>query len=388
MNHMRNKLYLYPLTLGVISSVLALLMSGVVAVSPVLGQERTGGTVGVEADRLEVDATTAVETNVCDGVTCADGSCAATVAECTSAPAEATAATVVGDDLDENDETLSAEPVSVGDGDSDGDGIDDDVERASYNNSRSNRSVIRDPDSDSDSDGDGLDDGTERAQNHNSSRSNRTEGVAAPDYNDPDDDGDGVPTQAAGGGIDKASPLLFEAVRGEGDLDGDGFGDVVEAQGTGFKVSRRSFSGIDGEVVASDNTGKEQLRSVKVRGTELRQWSEEERATFAQMRRASATGTPQYAAARVAEMVLGDERIESVEMDETAARMEYRARLNLLGFIPLQRTVQAEADREGSASITYPWYSFLATKPDSETIRSTLNELQIEIMMTLSADPI
>lgn len=420
---MHTRIHSHSLISVAILGVLASVCFVFIGVAMVHGQESTGSTIGTEADRLEVDVSAApVETNVCDGVTCSDGSCAATIDECGATPAAEAelSAPVLGDDLDENDETFSAEPVSASDGDSDGDGLDDGVERANYNNSRSNKSVIRDPDSDNDglddgteranynnsrsnrstvsgsaealdtdSDGDGLDDGTEGAQNQNSSRSNRTQ-PAAPDHLDPDDDGDGVPTRAADGELDKASPLLFEFARGDDDDDGDGISDPRMRADDGGVESRAGYmkiKGIDGEVEDTE-TGEQRLRRVHVSGADVRQWSEEEREAFVQMRGALATGTPQYASARVAQAVLDDERIESIELNGERSHMEYRAQLRWLGFIPTERVVTAKTEESGEVVIDYPWYSFLATTPDTEVIRDTISEIKIEILMTMTADPI
>ncbi|MGM0633797.1 MAG: hypothetical protein ACQETO_11585 [Pseudomonadota bacterium] len=126
------------------------------------------------------------DTNVCDGVTCSDGSCAATPAECGVVGQARSAASY--------NNSRSNRSTVRGPGDSDGDGLDDGNERANYNNSRSNKSKVRGP-GDSDSDADGLDDRMDtvraRSNSHNSSRSNRTEGVAQ-DFNDADSDGDGL----------------------------------------------------------------------------------------------------------------------------------------------------------------------------------------------------
>lgn len=128
----------------------------------------------------------------------------------------------------------------------------------------------------------------------------------------------------------------------------------------------------------------QRLRRVEVRGADVRAWSEEEREVFAEVRSTLATGTPEHAGARVAQAVLDDERIESVEIDDDQSRMEYRAQLRWFGFIPSERVVTATTNENGEVTVDYPWYSFLATKPNTETIRNTM----VEMLMTLSADPI
>jgi hypothetical protein len=120
----------------------------------------------------------------------------------------------------------------------------------------------------------------------------------------------------------------------------------------------------------------------------VRGWSDGERAAFAQVRSTLASGTPEYAGARVAAAVLADARIESIELDATGFALQYRAELRWLGVIPTERVVRATAAGGGEVAIDYPWYSFLASKPDTEAIRTTVAALPIEMLMTLTADPI
>lgn len=304
---------------------------------------------------------TAPDTNVCDGVTCPDGSCAATATECT-------VANVAPDYRDADSDgygDATARPIREGGQtvdagtvpeqtrvptDTDGDGMPD----------------VRDLDSN----GDGIGDETERAQTHNSSRSNRTEGVALDsDFNDPDDDGDSLPTNVARGSADKASPLLFDTLRNRPESEGDEVDtDSDMPQARPFI----KFDDIKGEVQEDTETGERRLSRVAVVARDLRNWTAEDRTAFTRLRDEIESNTPEAASLRVTEQLLADDRIEAIEATETDATVEYRATMRVLGFIPLERTVTARAQANGTVEIDYPWYRFLSTTPDNERINSLL----------------
>lgn len=343
-----------------------------------------GETGGIPADAvLEPDAANynntrsnrsaiAPPTNLCDGVTCPDGSCAATVDECATEAARAPGAPVCpdgGGDCDDTDPAVRPDQATCG-LDEDCDGMVDEepvlmenVERVENQNaSQSNRTEPVAVDAyDTDDDGDGLDDGTERAQNHNSSRSNRTSPVAVPDEVDSDDDEDGLPTVRSATADDKASPLLYTSLRAStGNIDGVPL------------VFDRLETSTQSEVAIDPNTNEPRLTRVAVSAADMRSWNEDDRVAFEVVVAEAPEGTPEQASLKIIEQVLNDERIESLEVSEAGAQAQYRASLRLFGFIPIEREVRASIDDQGSVEIDYPWYSFLATKPASDTIQSLL----------------
>ena len=239
-----------------------------------IAQEREGGgateTMELQMERIDYGAT---DTNVCDGVTCADGSCAATADMCTEvAPA----------------------PLN-------------------YNNTRSNRSSVAALEPASTTDVVRPTSTTERAQNHNSSRSNAPgEGYVDPIPSVDDDDGRMVPPAAAGRDIDKASPLLFDTLRwgGDEDSDGDGLPDVEETD-----LSARSFAKFDdikGEVTTDSATGERRLVSVAVSARDVRMWTEEDKAAFAELQASTASNTPEADSLLVTEHMLENDAIEEL----------------------------------------------------------------------------
>lgn len=339
----------------------------------------------------ELDKATpaAPDTNVCDGVTCPDGSCAATSDQCT--------ATAVNPDyLDPDD---------------DGDGLDDSVERAIREGGQTidagtipERSRVQ-----TDVDGDGLDDGAGRAQSHNSSRSNRTEGVANDDM---DSDGDGF-------GDEEMEPVQdYNATRSNkpsravfSDTDADGRPEVsmrggtfVEVDNEGNETNVRAGGGAGGHVycwgraeddegtmyawgrgiciagVATENASEQaqnQLAALQVRGDDVRGWSATERAAWQNYRQARATTSPEEElVAAMVEKTQSNERIQEITSDDESIEMRYRTELRLFGIIPIQRDVAAQASADGAVTVDYPWYRFLSRVPEQATIQSTLNELQ------------
>lgn len=234
--------------------------------------------------------------------------------------------------------------------------------------------------------GDTDSDGTERAQNNNSLDANQTDGIANPDFNDPDDDGDGLPTTRENG--DQASPKLFDGLSNNqnedetGDIDGDGRADAA-TRASGFI----KFGDIKGEVRANADTGERRLSSIAIAARDLRNWTKEDREAFTRLREAVASRTPEAASIKITELVLADDQIEELEASENEARVRYRANIKLFGLIPMEREVQAWTKADGSVEIDYPWYRFLSSTPDTEAIKSTLKHA-VEMLMTPTADSI
>lgn len=305
-------------------------------------------TVTKELDK----ATPASHTNVCDGVTCADGSCAATADECSAATQS------VGDPIPDIDITTDQPQTRIREG---GRTIE-----AGTAPERARTEPV-------DTDGDGFGDPTERAQDYNAARSNKPTSRADDESTDPDDDGDGVPTRA-GGGRDATTPLLFDVLRrnqeNSGDLDADGRPEVAASMSGFIK-----FDDINGEVREDPDTGERRLNSVAVAARDLRNWTTVDRAAFTRLREAVASNTPEHVSLRITERVLADDRIEEVEATETETRVRYRSSMKLFGFIPMEREVEARADATGEITIDYPWYRFISRVPDDTTIRTAAKDI-------------
>jgi hypothetical protein len=126
---------------------------------------------------------------------------------------------------------------------------------------------------------------------------------------------------------------------------------------------------------------------VAVAAQDVRNWSNSDREAFKRLQAAVASNTPEQASIRIAQQVLENEKIEKIEATQTEVRLNYRAEMRLFGLIPVEREVEGRAQTNGTVEIDYPWYRFLSTTPDTPDIENQL-QTSIEIMMTLTADPI
>ena len=385
------------------------------------------GTIAFAQERAEVN------TNVCDGVTCSDGSCVATSDMCVATEGEGAEGSTP-DGSQEGDSAIapgqdynaarSNKPTSVS---GSGGDCDDGDERCTPGESRQSDAVC--DALDDDCDGDSLSDG-QQAQDYNSVRSNKPGSVSggdddcddaqreitpgecpkeptavapAQDYNssrsnkpntsiDDDSDGDGLPTEASARATVQGqlfgAYVSADATAGTKALKkGDRLSTAESENASDGKPEFNRFSDIKGEVRVDEETGKRELSSVAVAAQDLRNWNNDDREGFTRLQAAVASNTPEQASLRIAQQVLDNERIEKIEATQTESRINYKAQMRLFGLIPIEREVEGRAQAKGAVEIDYPWYRFLSTTPDREEIENQLR-MSIEIMMTLTADPI
>jgi hypothetical protein len=282
------------------------------------------------------------------------------------------------------------------DDDCDGDSLSDGQQAQDYNSVRSNK-----PGSVSGGDDD-CDDAQREitpgecpkeptavapAQDYNSSRSNKPNTSI-----DDDSDGDGLPTEASARATVQGqlfgAYVSADATAGTKALKkGDRLSTAESENASDGKPEFNRFSDIKGEVRVNEDTGTRELASVSVAAQDVRDWSNDDREAFTRLQAAVASNTPEQASLRIAQQVLNNERIEKIEATQTEARVNYRAEMRLFGLIPVEREVEGRAQADGTVEIDYPWYRFLSTTPDREEIENQLR-MSIEIMMTLTADPI
>ncbi len=70
-----------------------------------------------------------------------------------------------------------------------------------------------------------------------------------------------------------------------------------------------------------------------------------------------------YAGAMVSE----DDRVKEIQMEDGTLSVRYGVDAKLFGFIPMQMTVRTEVAADRTVSVSYPWYSFLVMKTESES---------------------
>jgi len=391
----------------ILTASLALVLTASVG-TVAFAQERAQETANVEAtssveaanynnSRSNRSTVVAPDTNVCDGVTCSDGSCVATSDMCVAvegevaegntpdeSPADDSASAAPAQDYNA---TRSNKPSSINDGGGD---CDDSDERCTPGAAGPADAVCDTVDDDCD--GDSIEDG-QRAQDYNSSRSNKPNTAAYPvDNLDDDDDGDGLPTEASARAVDQVQ--LFGAYRSQDGSTGTKAlkkGDRLSTSDSENTADEKPeftrFSDIKGEVLVDEETGSRELSSVAVAAQDLRNWNSDDREAFSRLQAAVASNTPEQVSLRIAQQVLNNNRIEKIEATQTEARMNYRAQMRLFGLIPVQREVAGRAQADGTVEIDYPWFRFLSTVPDQDNLESEL-KTSIEMMMTLVADPL
>jgi hypothetical protein len=297
---------------------------------------------GVCVESLSVVQTTDVSTDDGD---CDDSEREVTSGACDDEVSVEKATIISGGDIEETDSIAPAQD---------------------YNSSRSNKpSSIRDGGGDIDDDEDRI----APAQDYNAARSNRPSSIR--DATD-----------------DQTAPYLWQSLQlvggvGSEDLDNDDDG-VSDGEGSNSTNTARiflKFDDIKGEVRVEEETGIIRLSQVAVAARDVRNWTEEDREAFTALRQAVASNTPEAASLRITQQLLDDDQIEEIEVNETESRVRYRASLRLFGFIPLEREVEATAQVNGEVVVNYPWYSFFATKPDTQRIRVALVDSRNSIVV-------
>ena len=351
-------------------------------------QRREAGSSGYfEGDQQRSQGAAAdSDTNVCDGVTCSDGNCAATPEECGAVGA--------------NYNNSRSNRANIGD--LDGDGVGDVQRTQDYNSSRSNkptRSITVSPDcDDSDDSCVSPDDFIVKAQDYNSTRSNRRKNsvgqlecraTTCPDGScAATEEQCEVPATERTASDNEIEVYAWSWGRntaasrgGEGHVYSWGQGVSVALAAVSHNTSRSNVRGA-AETEADDATATSTrvLRALEINGQHLREWNDEQRENLRRFQEEAAEpGSPEFIAARISSLVLANDRIEDLVVSEVETSMYYRDRLRLFGFIPVERDTFVRGSDVDDIEIDYPWYSFLASKPERENIRTVFSSLSQEL---------
>ncbi|MEX2515131.1 MAG: hypothetical protein WD335_03310 [Candidatus Paceibacterota bacterium] len=266
---------------------------------------------------------------------------------------------------------------SEGDTDTADDEQTSEQQEANYNNSRSNRSTVRD---DGDTDGDGYSD--VRAADGADARSNSTTSAAI-DPNDADSDDDGIidGTSRAGKRIDKTTPKLIEALS---------IDENSPLQNVGVEIRVRGDVCTGDDCDDDDDTNQPPTRadvSIRVSGDDVRGWSEEQKEEVrSRLQAASEITTANDFGLRVASAALDNEDVVDIASDKETTEVRYKTRLRLFGFIPTQATATARATSNGEVTVDYPWYSFLAQKVDENIFAQLTARLRADHDVMISVE--
>ncbi len=403
----------------------------------------TRGDITVTKELDKATPVAAPNTNVCDGATCADGSCAATAEMCGAE--EPIAGSVCSGFLCDNGECVSSSAMCGFDFETlpnvparcaadanlrcgDGSCATTPVDCPAESNPTL-ENYIREG-------GRTIDAGSARAQNHNSSRSNRTDGIAADsvcngflcdsgecvteeamcglateagvEIRDEDSDDDGLEDGTMRAQDYNAARSNKPTRSAFSDVDSDGRPEVVlltndfivltdinDVSGPrqaedGEVVCWGRAVGEDGRVYAwgqgicvalqatenASDTATARLAALQVRGDDVRAWSEEQRTAWrAYQDNKASTSAQERQATKMITQTQANDRIESIEADDSEVSMRYQTQMRVLGIFSIERTVTATAAADGEVVIDYPWYRFLSQVPEEATIKSILAEL-------------
>lgn len=84
----------------------------------------------------------------------------------------------------------------------------------------------------------------------------------------------------------------------------------------------------------------------------------------------------------VSSMQKADTHVSSVETSGSDVSLDYIQNIKLFGFIPVAVETTARVDAKGQATISYPWYAFLAVT-DSDSVQT---DIQSSVASTVHAD--
>lgn len=130
------------------------------------------------------------------------------------------------------------------------------------------------------------------------------------------------------------------------DSDDDGLADGTEAVGSGRG-----------------------LVSVRVDGATVRGWDAETKAAIrTRLQEANSQNEANDFGLFVAMQAIDHEDIEHIKVEESTATVTFQTRLNFLGFIPVNVTASTIAQSNGEVKTSYPWWSFLAGKSESDKV--------------------
>jgi hypothetical protein len=361
-----------------------------------------GDAAGYEEIQTTTITTSDREADLCDGVMCPDGNCVRTIEEC---PITETDVTGVGTMPTRDGTGVSIVPIRADiepasrpdylDTDDDGDSIptaaetdratpymmQEATERDREQGGNEAGSVRR-----SDEDVADEDEVIEKAQDYNSSRSNKRGGVFE------GVDLDSVPEVArTRAGFIKIDGVNGESTNTQASENEESlwcWGRAEAADGTEYRWGRGLCIAL-AAMENADDAARDRISALLVQGDEVRGWSEEERDAWRAYRadRSEVEDVDERLIEHMIERAQEDERIQEMRADDAGVEMRYQTTLRLFGFIPLQRTITARMDMESvEPKLDLPWYSFLTTKPEKETIRTlVLDTMDILVLVPARA---
>lgn len=309
----------------------------------------TGTTNNLADQIIETESiATPADINVCDGVTCPDGSCAPTADQCT------TTATISPDIYADSD-------IDQLDTDDDNDGIPDAVE---------DRPDYLDTDDDNDSvptyippSIDALevtapsaaittgDDAIDTAQDYNSTRSNKRENTIGDDIRDWNDQ------------IDDAIRLIAEPIQDYPDADQDEYGDAAPSENQVTQTNRDRYGSYD-----CDGTAQ--------RCIQIQTLSQEEKEAIRLRIQNNTRPEKEDLALAIAYNNSDNPAVREVRYNPETSDVEvlHDTQVRLLGFIKINTSAKTVINPEGIEKTSYPRWAFIARKGDSKRFGYSVEE--------------
>lgn len=259
--------------------------------------------------------------------------------------------------------------------------------------------------------------GTIPEQQQNSSSGDLDEGgygdvsAVKPDYLDADSDDDGIADVSRGieksdirRGMDIKRPAFTSDNEDEADIS-PVIGTLDWARTSGGAAGKATFrtqltelgfstEGIDTllqklnrlkvDFILSEETNDWGTHSVSVNQKDVQDWTEDDRTGHQLLMQEVAEDSPQHASLAIVEHLLRDNRIQSIISNETTLEIEYKAKIKLFGFIPIDEDVTAtlvlpgvkDAEWNLRTSVDWPWYArFIGIKESADIIDETMQSV-------------
>jgi len=191
------------------------------------------------------------------------------------------------------------------------------------------------------------------------------------EHEDESDD-DGAIMNIKSNDVESATPVLLQA---DGSTE-----EGVEVQYEGGNAPG-TVTDIDGDGAIDVVVEKLHINGVEVRG-----WDQgKKEAILARVQVSGESTTVNDLGLRVAAATIEHEDILSIDTNEQETDVAYIAKIKLFGFIPKMVVVNAKAQTDGTVTVEYPWYAFLAAKGDQTIYNSLALELRSRHDVAMSA---
>lgn len=126
-----------------------------------------------------------------------------------------------------------------------------------------------------------------------------------------------------------------------------------------------------------DSTEASHHLRVRVTASEVRGWSEEQKTEVRErVQLVGETSSANDFGIKMASIALDNGSISEIYSDDEKTEVRYNTTIKLFGFIPVNTKATVHANAQGEAQVDYPWYAFLASKPDHSAMASFATQIR------------